>query len=161
MDLEDPPGSSFPNNSYGNGTKRDSSHLPYRPNGMNGHSLEEEDHCSILNRDVLMLILDILHDRHQDRYHKSVELISVDRRVNLSQESFNVPSPEINDLETVGNFRLVCKSFNEIGAEYQCCRVTTRFSEKGLKRLENIAKSPFLAKKVLKFSYMIPCFFKG
>lgn len=88
------------------------------------------------------------------------KLVGLDRRSYLSQESFKAPPPPVLDqAQTVGKFRLVCKRFSELGAVHQFARVTTRFSRKGLKRLENIASQPHLAKHVKKFSYMVPYFY--
>jgi hypothetical protein len=130
-------------------------------NGVNGHAQRHTPVArpSILNLDILLLVLDKLLDRHQQRYAKSNELISVDRKVNLSQESFNI-STEPPDFEAIENFRLVCKEFNRVGAQYQFSRVTTRVSKHGLDRLENIAKSPLIANCVLKFGYMVPLLFE-
>jgi hypothetical protein len=123
------------------------------PNGR----LHGEPAIAILDADVLMVILDKLLNKVDQRHVPSVELISLDRKVNLSQESFHIPEEKPSDLETIGNFRLVCPKFNEIGARYQCSRVTTRLSDHGLRRLDNIAASPTLSRNVLKFSYMVPC----
>lgn len=88
------------------------------------------------------------------------KLVNLDRRAYLSQESFRAPEfPSPNQAQDVGNFRLTCKRFSEIGAIHQFARVTTRFSRKGLKRLSRIASRQRVAKHVRKFSYMVPCFY--
>lgn len=88
------------------------------------------------------------------------KLISLDRRAYLSQESFKPPpAPDRDQAETIANLRLTCKRFSDLGAIHQFSRVTTRFSWKGLKRLENIASQEHLAKHVKKFSYMVPFFY--
>lgn len=88
------------------------------------------------------------------------KLVSLDRREYLSQESFKLPPPPSPDeAQTIGSFRLTCRRFSELGAVHQFARVTTRFSRKGLKRLENIAGQDHLAKHVKKFSYMVPFFY--
>jgi hypothetical protein len=88
------------------------------------------------------------------------KLISVDRRAYLSQESFKPPPlPDRDQAQNIASFRLTCKRFSELGAIHQFARVTTRFSRKGLKRLENIASQDHLAKHVKKFSYMVPFFY--
>ncbi|KAF2741981.1 hypothetical protein M011DRAFT_462830 [Sporormia fimetaria CBS 119925] len=88
------------------------------------------------------------------------KLIGVDRRAYLSQESFKPPPPPDRDqAHHIANFRLTCKRFSDLGALHQFSRVTTRFSRKGLKRLENIARQEHLAKHVKKFSYMVPFFY--
>lgn len=45
------------------------------------------------------------------------------------------------------------------GVIHQFSRVTTRFSRKGLERLERIAGQPHIAGRVKKFSYMVPFFY--
>ncbi|KAF2273735.1 uncharacterized protein EI97DRAFT_444783 [Westerdykella ornata] len=96
-----------------------------------------------------------------DRLESDPEkLIAVDRRAYLSQESFKPPPPPDPDhAQDIANFRLTCKLFSELGARHQFSRVTTRFSKKGFKRLENIASQKHLAKQVKKFSYMVPFFY--
>ncbi|KAI9703407.1 MAG: hypothetical protein M1820_005879 [Bogoriella megaspora] len=88
------------------------------------------------------------------------KLVSLDRRAYLSQESFRPPPPpQPGQLQDIGHFRLTCKRFSELGAVHQFARVTTRFSRKGLRRLDNIAGQPHLARHVKKFSYMVPYFY--
>lgn len=88
-------------------------------------------------------------------------LIPLDRRAYLSQESFKAPEqPPPDQAQAVANFRLTCRRFSELGALHQFARVTTRFSQKGFQRLENIAKRKHLAKNVRKFSYMVPYFYR-
>jgi len=86
--------------------------------------------------------------------------IGPDRRAYLSQESFELPpEPNLDQSLDIANFRLACKRFSDLGAVHQFSRVTTRFSRKGLKRLENIASQQHLAEHVKKFSYMVPFFY--
>ncbi|KAI4956013.1 hypothetical protein J4E91_000223 [Alternaria rosae] len=81
--------------------------------------------------------------------------ISLERRAYLSQESFKLPlPPEPDDAETIASFR-----FSDLGVIHQFSRVTTRFSRKGLERLERIAGQPHIAGRVKKFSYMVPFFY--
>ena len=88
------------------------------------------------------------------------KLVTLDKRAYLSQESFKPPSFPPPDLaEDLGNFRLTCKRFSELGAIHQYARVTTRFSTLGLQRLETIAAQPHLTRHVKKFSYMVPYFY--
>ncbi|KAF1990261.1 hypothetical protein K402DRAFT_401123 [Aulographum hederae CBS 113979] len=88
------------------------------------------------------------------------KLINLDRRAYLSQESFRPPPvPARNQALDLGHFRLTCRRFSELGAIHQFARVTTRFSQKGFVRLENIASQPHLAQHVKKFSYMVPYFY--
>ncbi|KAF2735165.1 hypothetical protein EJ04DRAFT_221171 [Polyplosphaeria fusca] len=106
-----------------------------------------------LSTELLRVILDHV-EPDPDKF------ISVERRAYLSQESFKQPAPpEKTDAQAIADFRLTCKRFAELGAIYQFSRVTTRFSRKGLQRLENIADQPHLAKHVKKFSYMVPFFY--
>ncbi|KAI4692187.1 uncharacterized protein J4E84_003155 [Alternaria hordeiaustralica] len=86
--------------------------------------------------------------------------ISLERRAYLSQESFKLPlPPEPDDAETIASFRLTCRRFSNLGVIHQFSRVTTRFSRKGLERLERIAGQPHIAGRVKKFSYMVPYFY--
>lgn len=86
--------------------------------------------------------------------------VSIDRRAYLSVESFRLPSPPLPlQAQDIGNFRLACKRFAELGIPYQFTRVATRFSRAGLDRLEGIADNPDLAKHTKKFSYLIPFFY--
>jgi hypothetical protein len=88
------------------------------------------------------------------------KLISLERRAYLSQESFKPPPPiEPDQAQTIANLRLTCRKFADLGAIHQFSRVTTRFSKRGLKRLENIASRRHLAERVKKFSYMVPFFY--
>ncbi|KAH0141567.1 hypothetical protein KCU67_g14434, partial [Aureobasidium melanogenum] len=87
------------------------------------------------------------------------KLVSVDKRAYLSQESFRPdPLPSQDQVVNIGKFRLLCRRFAALGASHQFARVTTRFSSKGLARLEAIADQPHLAKHVKKFSYKVPYF---
>jgi hypothetical protein len=107
----------------------------------------------LLSNELLREILDHIESDPE-------KLISVDRRAYLSQESFKPPPPPDRDqAQTIASFRLTCKRFSALGAIHQFSRVTTRFSRKGLKRLENIAGQDHLAKHVKKFSYMVPFFY--
>lgn len=88
------------------------------------------------------------------------KLVSLDRRAYLSVESFSQPPRQLpNSQQTIGSFRLACRRFSELGVMYQLPRVTTRFSQRGLSRLERIAGQPHLARHVKKFSYMVPYFY--
>ncbi|KAH7405834.1 hypothetical protein DE146DRAFT_676482 [Phaeosphaeria sp. MPI-PUGE-AT-0046c] len=98
---------------------------------------------------------------------ESEKLVDLQQRAYLSQESFGIFSPEPDQAQNIASFRLTCKKFAELGIihqlvlslHYQVPRVTTRFSRKGLTRLEWIARQPHLAKRVKKFSYMVPFFY--
>jgi len=86
--------------------------------------------------------------------------ISLERRAYLSQESFKLPVPqEDNQVQTIAAFRLTCRRFALIGVSHQFSRLTTRFSRRGLDRLERIANEPHIAGRVKKFSYMVPFFY--
>ncbi len=86
--------------------------------------------------------------------------VSIDRRAYLSVESFRPPSPPLpSRAQDVGNFRLVCSRFAELGAPYQWTRVATRLSPSGLRRLDRICSRSNLAKHTRKFSYLVPFFY--
>ncbi|KAH9863260.1 hypothetical protein IAQ61_009537 [Plenodomus lingam] len=88
------------------------------------------------------------------------KLTSLERRAYLSQESFKQPPPlEPDQAQTIAAFRLTCRKFSDLGVIHQFSRVTTRFSRRGLKRLENIANQRHIAERVKKFSYMVPFFY--
>lgn len=88
------------------------------------------------------------------------KLVSLERRAYLSQESFKQPPPlEYDAAQNIAAFRLTCRKFADLGVIHQFSRVTTRFSRRGLKRLENIAAQPHIAQRVKKFSYMVPFFY--
>jgi len=106
-----------------------------------------------LSNELLREILDYIES-------DSEKLVGLDRRSYLSQESFRPPPPPDRDqAQDIAAFRLACKRFADLGAVHQFSRVTTRFSSKGLSRLENIAGQEHLAKHVRKFSYMVPFFY--
>ena len=111
--------------------------------------------CGIqrLSNELLREILDYI-EADPDK------LVNLDRRAYLSQESFKPPSfPSRDQAQDLGNFRLTCKRFSELGAIHQYARVTTRFTRHSLRRLEIIAGQAHLAKHVKKFSYMVPYFY--
>ena len=102
------------------------------------------------------LLIDILDQIEED----PVNLVNFDQRAYLSQESFKLPEfPTPEQGQDLANFRLTCQRFSELGAIHQFARVTTRFSKRGLQRLEWISSHPQLAKHVRKFSYMVPYFY--
>lgn len=125
---------------------------PNRPNGTVVIKRRSWD-SPRLPDDILLEILDYL-EADPDKS------ISLDKRAYLSQESFKPPpQPSPTQAKDVGAFRLVNRRFAELGAARQFARVTTRFSKKGFKRLDDIAGQQHLAKYVKKFSYMIPYFY--
>jgi hypothetical protein len=90
--------------------------------------------------------------------------VNVDRRAYLSQESFKAPlEPFSIEYSTrdqdLGNWRRTCKRFSELGATHQFARFTTRFSQKGFRRLRWLAGQEHLVQHVKKFSYMVPWFY--
>lgn len=106
-----------------------------------------------LSNELLKDILDIL-DADPDRS------INIDRRAYLSVESFRLPSPPVpSRAHDIGNFRLTCRRFGEIGIPYQFTKVATRFSRHGLDRLDKICSQSHLAKHTRKFSYLVPYFY--
>ena len=106
-----------------------------------------------LSNDILKEILDRFET---DPQHS----VGIDRRNHLSVESFRPPSPLLpSQVQDIGNFRLVCKRFSDLGAAYQFARVSVRFSSSGFRRLERIAEVPRLSKHTRKFSYLVPPFY--
>lgn len=106
-----------------------------------------------LSNELLKDILDII-DADPDRS------INIDRRAYLSVESFRLPSPPVpSRAHDIGNFRLTCRRFAEIGIPYQFTKVATRFSRHGLDRLDKICSQSHLAKHTRKFSYLVPYFY--
>ena len=110
-------------------------------------------------RGALDLSNELLHDILDLIAADPERLVSVDKRAYLSQESFRPdPLPSKDQVVNIGKFRLLCRRFAALGAPHQFARITTRFSSKGLARLEAIADQPHLAKHVKKFSYKVPYF---
>lgn len=109
-----------------------------------------------LSTELLRLILDRIEEDPN-------ELLHVDRRCHLSQESFKPPPRAPPDPDhahrDIANVRLTCRKFAELGAIHQFSRVRTRFSTAGFKRLERIASQPHLAHIVRKFTYLVPYFY--
>lgn len=90
---------------------------------------------------------------------------AIARRQFLSVESFVPPDPR-DSLANVGRLsicrvRLVCRGLAEVGAPFQFTQLVVRFSQKGLKRLDNISQCPHLARLVRRFTYMVPYFFES
>lgn len=107
-----------------------------------------------LGNDLLRIVLEYCSEPE-----KLVSL-GLERRAYLSQESFKPPPPpEPDQAQTIAAFRLTCRKFSELGVIHQFSRVTTRFSRRGLERLEKIASQPHIARRVKKFSYMVPFFY--
>ena len=110
-------------------------------------------HIEKLSNEILKDILDHIESDPQ-------RSIPVDRREYLSVESFRPPSPPLpSQAQDIGNFRLSCRRFAELGIPYQFTRVTLRFSLPGFQRLARICKSSHLAKHTKKFSYLVPLFY--
>ncbi|KAL8934045.1 MAG: hypothetical protein Q9216_006097 [Gyalolechia sp. 2 TL-2023] len=106
-----------------------------------------------LSNELLKDILDFI-DADQDRS------VNIDRRAYLSVESFRLPSPPVpSRAHDIGNFRLTCRRFAEMGIPYQFAKVATRFSYNGLERLDKICSQEHLAKHTRKFSYLVPYFY--
>lgn len=115
--------------------------------------MSESPNLHTLSNELLKDVLDIL-DADPDRS------VNIDRRAYLSVESFRLPSPPVPSCaQDVGNFRLTCRRFAEIGIPYQFTKVATRFSRHGLERLDRICGQSHLAKHTRKFSYLVPYFY--
>ncbi|KAL8697857.1 MAG: hypothetical protein Q9224_002116 [Gallowayella concinna] len=107
----------------------------------------------ILSNELLKDVLDFI-DADPDG------TVNIDRRAYLSVESFRPPSlPEPSRAHDIGNFRLVCRRFAEVGIPYQFTKIATRFSRPGLERLDKICSQSHLAKHTRKFSYLVPYFY--
>ena len=106
--------------------------------------------------DILKLVLDCLTDDWD-------KVIPIDRRAYLSKESFVQPPPVTSSSQgwvaSIGNFRRSCRRFARLGAPYQWSRVTTRYSLKGFRRLDQISRSQDLVQHTKKFSLMVPFFY--
>lgn len=89
---------------------------------------------------------------------------AIARRQFLSVESFVPPDPRDSLANvgrlSIGRLRLVCRGLAEVGAPFQFSQLVVRFSQKGLKRLDNISQCPHLARLVRRFTYMVPYFFE-
>lgn len=106
-----------------------------------------------LSNEILKDILDHIESDPQ-------RSIPVDRREYLSVESFRPPSPPLpSEAQNIGNFRLSCRRFAELGIPYQFTRVTLRFSSRGFRHLKEICSCSHLAKHTKKFSYLVPLFY--
>lgn len=106
-----------------------------------------------LSNDLLRDILDYIEADPE-------RSVSIDRRAYLSVESFRPPStPPPLRAQDIGNFRLACRRFAELGIPHQFTRIATRFSPAGLQRLEGISNRPHLARHTKKFSYLVPDFY--
>ena len=106
-----------------------------------------------LSNEILKDILDHIESDPQ-------RSIPVDRREYLSVESFRLPSPPLpSEAQNIGNVRLSCRRFAELGIPYQFTRVTLRLSSRGFRRLKEISSHGHLAKHAKKFSYLVPLFY--
>ncbi|KAK6512533.1 hypothetical protein TWF481_001418 [Arthrobotrys musiformis] len=56
-------------------------------------------------------------------------------------------------------FRLVCKRFAELGAQYLFRTIAHRYNSKSFKRLSDLADHPVFASHVKKFVYLMPYFY--
>lgn len=84
----------------------------------------------------------------------------LERRAYLSQESFSLPaSPSRDCAKDTASVRGTCKRLAEVGAVHQFARISIRFSQRGLDRLEQLSHWPHLAKNVMKFSYLVRNFY--
>lgn len=74
----------------------------------------------------------------------------------LSVESFVPPDPRDSianvGRHSIGRLRLVCRGLAEVGAPFQFTQLVVRFSQKGLRRLDNISQCAHLARLVRRFT---------
>ena len=112
--------------------------------------------------ELFKLILSYIEPNHEQALPIDKAIAS---RQFLSVESLEPPDPSqgsVRDsLATIGNFRLSCKVFEQIGAPFLFTRVATRFSKEGLKKLERLSHWQHLACHVKRFTYLVPYFVKG
>ncbi|KAK4545533.1 hypothetical protein LTR36_002883 [Oleoguttula mirabilis] len=108
-----------------------------------------------LSNEILRLILDQIEPDPD-------KTIPIDRRQFLSVESFDRPLPSSRgSIKDIGRFRCACRRFADVGAPLLYTRVAARFSKKGLRKLEQLAAWPHLARHVKKFSYLLPYFYRN
>lgn len=114
----------------------------------------DTDRISCLPKEILDTIVD--HIRPDPEI-----LVPVYHRSFLSFESLPNPPPTRTDqdIEGLGDFRLVCKRFEEIGGAALFTVIRTRFSRKDLLRLEKLAGWKNVARHVKHFSYLVPYFY--
>ena len=106
-----------------------------------------------LSNELLRLILDQIEPDPD-------KTVPIDRRQFLSVESFDRPPPSARgSIKDIGSFRCACRRFADVGEPLLYTRVAARFSRRGLKRLEQLAAWPHLARHVKKFSYLVPYFY--
>lgn len=106
-----------------------------------------------LSNELLRLILDQIEPDPD-------KTVPIDRRQFLSVESFDRPLPSTRgSVKDIGRFRCACRRFADIGAPLLYTRVAARFSQRGLRKLEQLAGWPHLARHVKKFSYLLPYFY--
>ena len=109
---------------------------------------------------IITLSNDLLRDILDHIEADPERTIPIDRRDYLSVESFRpVSAPPPPQAQDIGNFRLVCRRFADLGVPHQFTRIATRFSPSGLQRLDRICSRPHLARHTRKFSYLIPDFY--
>ena len=106
-----------------------------------------------LSNELLHLILDQIEPDPD-------KTIPIDRRQFLSNESFEKPKDTTRgSLTDIGNFRLACRRFADVGAPLLFTRVDVRFSRRGLNGLEKLAGWPHLARHVKVFALLMPYFY--
>ena len=84
--------------------------------------------------------------------------VPIDDRRFLSVESFDEPPPSDADWD-LRNFRSTCRRFAEVGDPLLFTVVAVRFSKHGLRKLEELASWPKMARHVKKFTYMVPYYY--
>ena len=108
-----------------------------------------------LSNELLRLILDQIEPEPD-------KIIPIDRRQFLSVESFDRPqSSTRGSLKDVGSFRRACRRFADVGAPLQFAWIDGRFTQKGLGKLEELAKWPHLACHVKQFTFLMPYFYRN
>ncbi|KAK4555028.1 hypothetical protein LTR86_007794 [Recurvomyces mirabilis] len=131
-------------------------HLAFRQRGdTNRNGAMSGPPILRLSSELLRLILDQIEPDPD-------KTVPIDRRLFLSVESFDRPLDSTRgSIKDIGNFRCGCRLFADVGAPLLYTRVTARFSERGLAKLEQLASWPHLARLVKKFSYLLPYFYRN
>lgn len=112
----------------------------------------ENSPFSKLPDEVLMQILDNIQPDPE-------RTVPIHHRAFLSVESFDVPPPSTADGH-IRNFRRVCRKFADLGEPILFAMVAIRFSDKGLRKLEELLEwDNDIGKHVKKFSYLVPFYY--
>ncbi|KAI2406518.1 hypothetical protein LOZ63_005710, partial [Ophidiomyces ophidiicola] len=109
------------------------------------------------------LLLDIL-DQLAPAAAAAAACPSIAARAALSLESMRPPSPSLSSSpddprRAVARFRLVCRRFAAVAAAAQFRRVVVRFDAAALRRLDQLARRPHLARHATALTYLTRAFY--